>query len=509
MRPVTSLLLILLVTSHVGAWLHQLEQRRQVALNELTTRSSNLAPDPSSPVTDLAPDGASSSLLQDTIEYLQTQLDLHRDENASLLSQIRRLEQAVAGTNGEAESPATFLEGRAQEIRQLDFASRPSYQPLRFLEFIQAIEQDLRSRYPEDHFENKAYAYHALGILLDPSDVDLAYGEAGTLATQVGAWPDPSSGTLLVPEDIDLRSPSEAARLLTDLTAELVRDNLDADSLPIFDQDNEDLAFAARALLIGDGSLTAFYHSVQNPLASPGAASFGDEGGTDEDGAGASRPNFYDATITTREQMMFPFSVGFPFAQHLFDVGGRPGLNAAYADPPRGTFDILHPDLYLSPERPEIVTISLARDPVLGQQPLFVNTAGEFNTILILRSWTPDAMAMRAADGWRGDRYAIYQDPTVEADHPFLGYQVAWLSAWADEDEAQEFFTTLRKAVLSRHKIEFTPDLMAEGRFDLVTSSSPQRHLHIRRLPDARVAFFDTTSAEWQDALASQHLAAP
>jgi hypothetical protein len=81
---------------------------------------------------------------------------------------------------------------------------------------------------------------------------------------------------------------------------------------------------------------------------------------------------------------MFPYMSGMEFAQSLFDRGGWDAIDAAYANPPVSTEQILHPDRYPA-DQP--VTVELPDlQSVLGDgwTELYTNVLGEWYTYLIL-----------------------------------------------------------------------------------------------------------------------------
>jgi hypothetical protein len=108
-----------------------------------------------------------------------------------------------------------------------------------------------------------------------------------------------------------------------------------------------------------------------------------------------------------RETSLFPYEDGLAFANRLFSEGGYPSVNAAYADPPESTEQVLHPDRYLQRETPDDVRIPTGVAAALGAgwSEEGQDTLGE----LVLRIWLREgevtlAEARTAAAGWGGDR---------------------------------------------------------------------------------------------------------
>lgn len=134
----------------------------------------------------------------------------------------------------------------------------------------------------------------------------------------------------------------------------------------------------------------------------------------------------------SRDLLMFPYEEGMYFASDLFRAGGFPLLNQAYANPPTTTEHILHPEKYLAGELPRpIVDLPKA----LGT-PIAEGVLGEFGLRTLLSACGKGAEAKRAARGWAGDRW--FAIPAAS------GFQLAGVTAWDDEREAEDFETVAR-----------------------------------------------------------------
>jgi hypothetical protein len=131
---------------------------------------------------------------------------------------------------------------------------------------------------------------------------------------------------------------------------------------------------------------------------------------------------------------LFPYIYGKIFVQDLYDQGGWPAVNAAYANPPASTEHILHPERYRAGDEPIPVSIPSLAD-TLGSdwRLIFEDPIGE----LMLRVYLLDLLgvedATRAAQGWGGDLCAVYYNKsTVEL-------VMVLRSVWDTPAEAQEF----------------------------------------------------------------------
>ncbi|HUF38267.1 MAG TPA: hypothetical protein VMN57_07080 [Anaerolineales bacterium] len=136
---------------------------------------------------------------------------------------------------------------------------------------------------------------------------------------------------------------------------------------------------------------------------------------------------------------VFPYDQGYLFVESLFNGGGWEAVDAAYADPPVSTEQILHPEKYpgdapAAVELPDLL-------PVLGDdwELLDENVMGEWYTYLILGHGFAagfrlgDEEAAAAAAGWGGDRYAVYHNRDTGAT------VMALKAAWDTPADALEF----------------------------------------------------------------------
>lgn len=131
-------------------------------------------------------------------------------------------------------------------------------------------------------------------------------------------------------------------------------------------------------------------------------------------------------------ELLSAYLDGSVFVSALIDAGGWEAVNAAFADPPQSTEQILHPQKYLDGEMPQ--EISLA-DHELGDdwEIIWDNIMGEFYLREYLKTQLTRAEANRAAAGWGGDNYRIF--------HNTESGQLAWVMVigWDTEADATEF----------------------------------------------------------------------
>jgi hypothetical protein len=191
-----------------------------------------------------------------------------------------------------------------------------------------------------------------------------------------------------------------------------------------------DAALAVQALVEGDATLlTAFYRYEDLKVA--------DWEHLAELILQAERPSYgeeLDGSQAWARLQRFPYWEGRRFVHILFQAGGWEAINRAYTDPPRSTTQVLHPERYLEgrggPTRVVVPDLSA----VLGEgwTMLLQDTLGEFVVGLVLDGLLPEETAWRAADGWDGGAFVVWE-------HRDGSRVLVWRTIWDSTAEAAEF----------------------------------------------------------------------
>jgi hypothetical protein len=131
-----------------------------------------------------------------------------------------------------------------------------------------------------------------------------------------------------------------------------------------------------------------------------------------------------------RETFGFPYRYGLDFVSLLQEEGWG-AVDAAYADPPQSSEQILHPEKYLSRDEPQIMALPPLTDTLgTGWRLVEAETLGEFQTSLYLAQQVDRSTANLASQGWDGDQYVVY----VNDDAVLLAFASVWDSP-ADREE--------------------------------------------------------------------------
>jgi hypothetical protein len=144
-------------------------------------------------------------------------------------------------------------------------------------------------------------------------------------------------------------------------------------------------------------------------------------------GASMPTPDVPGAPPIVRDQLVRPYLVGLDFVSALVARGGWESVEAAWKRPPESTEQVLHVQKFVSRELPQRVEAAPA--PAGGS----VIADGVFGELLIQ---TLLGGAARPAEGWGGDRYAVWD----------VGGKtlLVWRSTWDTPAAAIDFRAAFR-----------------------------------------------------------------
>ena len=259
------------------------------------------------------------------------------------------------------------------------------------------------------------------------------------LTEQVAGYYDPKSQQFHLADwiDIDGQKPIMAH----ELTHALQDQHFNLRRFQDWPKGDSDAELAAHSLIEGDATLAMSLYVSKSPLrALAFLKSLASTGMASEELDKAPR--------ALRETLLFPYQEGLNWTRSLYEDGGWGKVSAAFTNLPQSTEQILHSEKYFVHEAP--VKTSLPDLHLLlgrGWRRIDSDVNGEWSTYLILDQFLKSAgESRRAAAGWGGDRYAVYEDSRG---------QVVYVSManWDTEKDAGEFFA----AYVRRSKLRY-PD---------------------------------------------------
>jgi hypothetical protein len=278
--------------------------------------------------------------------------------------------------------------------------------------------------------ENSQTAVRSAEVLMKrlnmaPENFDLKSYYVRLMGEQVAGYYDTDSGKFYTAQNV--ASLQLETIMAHELTHALQDQHFDLSRLEKWPRHDSDAQGAMQALVEGDATFTMSRYMTAQPLRFLGmiASSLFPQGNSEL---------FYGAPRSLQQSMTFPYIQGMQFVSQLYQKGRWPLVNRAFTKLPASTEHILHPDKYLAGEAPVKVPLRhISRTIGRGWKLVDHDVNGEFGFQLILGEHIADLKAVnRAAAGWGGDRYALYEGPKGAT-------LFAQVSVWDSESDAREF----------------------------------------------------------------------
>jgi hypothetical protein len=332
----------------------------------------------------------------------------------------------------ELEQQMTALEEATEKLRDLPAEAPVEHQFPTRQETIDYLADLYARELPPEEFERQEKFYVALGLL--PADIDLQKVYLDLLNSQVAGFYDPDTKTMnvlpAVGNDVgDQLSITEQIIYVHEFTHALQDQHFDLNALQdAVSGDSPDTTLALTALIEGDATaaMTLYLQDVatRNPLAVFGVLLEGAQAGT------LVLPEGIPQILV--DELLFPYEGGLGFVMSQIDDGKWDGVNAAFANPPTTTEQILHPEKYAAGEVGQEVALPDKTEALGdGWTQAWDTSIGEFYLRKMLATELDNADAEQAAAGWGGDHFRVYAN----------GNDLAWALrlAWDSSDEGKEF----------------------------------------------------------------------
>ena len=273
------------------------------------------------------------------------------------------------------------------------------------------------------------------------------------LTEQVAGYFDPRQQEFFLADWIDLEGQKPV--MAHELTHALQDQHFNLRRFQKWPKGDSDAELAAHALIEGDATLAMKIYMARNPLvAFAFVRAFGSSAMSSE--------QYQQAPRSIRESLVFPYDQGLEWATTVYKRGGWAAVSLAFTELPQSTEQILHPEKYFAHEAPLKISLPDVRAQ-LGPKWKRINydVNGEWTYYLILDQFLKvPAESKRAAAGWAGDRYAVYEGATPG------DVLMAQMTAWDTENDAREFFDAYVKRTGLRY---------AAAKAEEVTPARPDR----------------------------------
>lgn len=368
---------------------------------------------------------------------LRRQLTSYRATVQLLEKEKRDLQQQtvtiVTAPKPEAQAQVLAqIEKQTSTLRGLPFKKPVIYKSIGRDELKRFLHGKITEQYNSQEMRDYGRALETIGLL--PRGTDLMEAILGLYDEQVAAFYVPEERALYTFKEKSFDSNLDKITLAHELTHALQDQNFDLTTFPLKAKDNDDLALAASGLVEGDATLLMAqfygeYLDARNMLGDMLAGVMGQK-----------TAKFNAAPAFLRESLLFPYQQGTEFATAIYAAGGTAALNAALQKPPVSTKEILHPEKFLHDRQPP-EKLELPRIVKAGWRLIGNNVVGEFGLRSLLTASVGIFEAQRAAAGWNGDRYHVYEQGT---NGPCV---LVWETAWETGAEAEEFAATYQRVI--------------------------------------------------------------
>ena len=302
------------------------------------------------------------------------------------------------------------------------------------------IEQEINRRYSPAQLEAERKSMVAWGVL--PADYDLQRLFLDLLEEQVSAYYDPPGKVMVVGDW--LPPEQQRAALMHELVHALQDRELPIDTFIAPDPGHGDRLLTRQALIEGEAVALTF-----DLLLRPQGTDISRlpdlsmTQGLITTSAGG--PVIDKAPKFVRDLLLFPYVEGLGFIYQFRRRQPWAAMSTIYKDPPRSTTQILHPEKYFDArEDPLAVAIPDLSRLLPGTHLVSDDDLGEFSLGAVLALHLGDPEGPRAAVGWRGDRYRIWEDGAGR-------FTIAYRVIVADQQMAVALADQLKASVERRH----------------------------------------------------------
>ncbi|MBA2527579.1 MAG: hypothetical protein H0V18_17630 [Pyrinomonadaceae bacterium] len=297
------------------------------------------------------------------------------------------------------------------------------------------------------------------------------------LTEQVAGYYDPKAQQFYLADWIELEGQKPV--MAHELTHALQDQHFNLRRFEKWPKGDSDGELAAHALIEGDATLAMTLYMAKNPLV---ALAFIRSLG----GSNLASDQFKQAPRAIRESLVFPYEQGSEWATRVYKRGGWASISQAYAKLPLSSEQILHPEKYFDYEQPVRVALPDVRTLLsTGWKRIDYDVNGEWSLYLILDQFlNASPESRRAAEGWAGDRYALY-----EGSKPGDVFLVQ-LTAWDTENDAREFFDAYAKRTWRRYANAKATEVTSDNDTKAVSAAAqkPLRERHEWQTNEGRVA---------------------
>ena len=302
---------------------------------------------------------------------------------------------AVASADPSASvDPQTAFAAIEEQVRGVRALPDPDIGPASVIdrdELAVELRAIFDASYPQEQRDADNVSLRALGLLEEGQDV--VELQLQLLTDQVTGFYDDDRQRMVVVADAGIDAVARVT-YAHEYTHALQDAAFGVDALEIDAPGEDDRNLAHLSLLEGDASLAMVLWAIEHDPAGLGEIASGPV------------PDMSGIPEWMVAQLSFPYEAGANFVANLYQNGGFDAVDAAYADPPDSTEQILHPEKYVAAEEPvEVAEAALGATLGDGWTDVPSTTLGEaLISIWLQHIGVDEEDADNAARGWGGDR---------------------------------------------------------------------------------------------------------
>lgn len=300
------------------------------------------------------------------------------------------------------------------------------------------LDQELNRKYPPARLEAEQKSLIVWGLA--PPDFDLRAFFLDLMEEQAAAYYDTVGKVMVLADWLTLEQ--QQAALVHELVHALQDREISLDRFIGPSRGRGDQLLAREALIEGEAVALSLELTLKSQsldlLKIPDLAAV-----QQLIAAQSAGPVFDRAPRFIKDLLLFPYTHGLAFVHQFRQRQSWSAMSALYRNPPRSTTQILHPaKLFDRREDPLAIALpdlSAALTP--GWRRVDEDEMGEWPVGEVLAGHVGEAAARRLAEGWRGDRYQVWEaSPAL-----LLVYRVAWETEMIAEGFAQAYAGLLEK----------------------------------------------------------------
>ena len=419
------------------------------------------------------------------------------DDNDDLEHDISQMQQEPSDQS--TTDPAALRElvqtivKQMSEIRELPLKHAVASEVSTRDQIVGYVKSRIQEEEKADQLAGQELALKRLGLI--PEKLDMMSFTLQLYGEQVAGYYDPFKAKFFIASwmNAQMQAPIMAHELTHALQDQSF--NLKPFLTPI--ADNSDATMARQAVVEGDASVAMF-------------AWIGRQSGVDmstqpigamlrQSMKNPQFPVFAQAPEYLQESLAFPYASGSDFIVRTRAAGGWKAVDALYADLPKSTEQILHPEKYKGPAKDDPTPIALAGLKLDGFKEVHTDVLGEAILKVMMDGYFDETDAANIAAGWDGDRYRAFQKVGVKG---VRGTMIVQRSTWDTAKDAGEYADAWRRLLPKKYEGATRKDDAGGAAFTTVEDGVARVEIHdkdvvvIDGAPDAATAG-KAASAAW------------